>query len=190
MNKKGHTLIELILVVVILGIIGVFTFLFVDRNIRTYLLIINRGEIYQEASYTLERITRELRDASYVPMCGTGMLAFQKGNPRNGEVVTWYSISNSRLYRTPMSNWTTPISDPKLMSENVGVFRCESAPDPQTGDEPTFQLTLTLVKQGAPSLTMSTKVCPKNYCGGVNSPTCSTGYAGRSFNKDYVDVVE
>lgn len=188
--EKGHTLIELILVVLILGIIGVFTFLFFDRNIRAYQLVRNRGENYQEASYILDRITRELRDATYVPICGTGFLAFQKGNPRNGERVTWYGFSNSQLYRTSMSNWVTPISGPKLMSRNVSVFRCESAPNPQTGDEATFQLTITLEKQGAPSLTMSTKVCPKNYCGGANSPTCTEGYAGRSFNKDYLDVVE
>lgn len=186
--NKGHTLIELSLVIVILGIIGVFTFLFVDRNIRTYLLMTNQGEIYQEASYALERITREMRDATYVHMCGTGLLAFQKGNPRNGEAVTWYSMSSSRLYRTSMSNWATPISDPKLMSENVESFRCESVSE--TGDEPTFQLTLRLVKQGSPGLRISTKVCPKNYCGGVNSPTCATVYAGRSFNRDYMDVVE
>ena len=65
-SNKGFTLIEIVTVIVVLGILSVFTFSFIDNAVKTYMIGSKQRMLYQEASYIMERISRELRDAESV----------------------------------------------------------------------------------------------------------------------------
>ena len=63
--SKGFTLIELVLTVIVLSILSAFTFSVIWQYSNLYATT-KGGYIYAEASAVLERLTRELRDASSV----------------------------------------------------------------------------------------------------------------------------
>jgi len=186
-------LIELILVAVVAGIVGSFTVASLYINFKDYQILKDQAELQREASYVLERVTRDLRDAYYVPPtgCGNGYLAFERPDRGSGETVVRYGVSGQELYRTSMLNWVVPRDNPKIMSRRVAAFICALDSNPSSGDEQTFQITVKMAKPGTQPLTLSTKVCPRNYCGGTNTGTCSIIYGNitRSFNRHYFDAV-
>ncbi len=65
-ENKGFTMIELVMVIVVLSILGLFTFSFIDNAIRTYMLVREQSPLYADGAYIMERITRELSDATTV----------------------------------------------------------------------------------------------------------------------------
>ena len=98
--RKGFTLIELIIVIVISSMVGVFTFSFIYSSIQTYRLMRTQSQIYQEASYVLDRITRELRDATY-NLSSTGGISFTKAHqtPADSNTFVRYYQSGTSLFR-------------------------------------------------------------------------------------------
>ena len=62
MQSAGFSLIELILTIVLIGIIGTFTSLFVYSGIRGYLTTRQNSEGALQAQIALDRISLELRD--------------------------------------------------------------------------------------------------------------------------------
>jgi prepilin-type N-terminal cleavage/methylation domain-containing protein len=63
--SKGFTLIEMVLTVIILSVLGAFTFSVIKQYSNLY-ADTKGGYVYGEAAAVLERITRELRDAGDV----------------------------------------------------------------------------------------------------------------------------
>lgn len=62
-SKGGFTLIELIVVIVILGIIGVGTANFIGLGANLYVDAVGREQVVSQTRYAMERITREIREA-------------------------------------------------------------------------------------------------------------------------------
>ena len=62
MQSAGFSLIELILTIVLIGIIGTFTSLFVYSGIRGYMTTRQNSESALQAQIALDRISLELRD--------------------------------------------------------------------------------------------------------------------------------
>ncbi len=85
--NKGFTLIELALTVIVLGILGAFTFSVIWQYSQLYAET-KGGYIYAEASTAVERLTRELRDAGAIDAVGTNYINFQlnHGTPNLGYV--------------------------------------------------------------------------------------------------------
>jgi prepilin-type N-terminal cleavage/methylation domain-containing protein len=204
--KKGFTLIELILVIVIGSMVSVFTFSFIYNSIQTYSLMRTQRQLYQEASYTLERLTRELRDASY-GVSISGGISFTKAHqtPADAKTFVRYYQSGSSLFRCSdavlgLVCLFNPSSSPtnKLICSNISTFiiqhntngnPCNASNRPNCQDD-SFSITLGLAKEGQ-ALTLGTTIVPKNYCAnGASVASCNAqDYSNRSFNRDYDDMV-
>jgi prepilin-type N-terminal cleavage/methylation domain-containing protein len=204
--KKGFTLIELILVIVIGSIVSVFTFSFIYNSIHAYRLMRTQRQLHQEGSYALERITRELRDASYSVNIAGG-ISFIKAHrtPADANTFVRYYQSGSSLFRcSDASLGLVCLFNPGSSSTNkrvaayISTFTiqhntngnpCDATHLPNCQDD-SFSITLGLAKEGQ-ALTIGTTVTPKNYCtNGASAPSCpAQDYTNRSFNRDYNDVV-
>lgn len=201
-SDKGFTLIEIVTVVVVLGILSVFTFSFIDNAVKTYMIGSKQRMLYQEASYATERITRELRDAQSVSRDSIGQTltitkAPHAANPiimDNSPIVVFYRDAGSkRIMRRSVSPSGTVFSDAAIGS-NVDAFDvptgsgllCSSA-TPNCA----VNISLTLSDSSIPindasarSVTLATTVSPKNIQPSTNQ------YTGRCFNGDYEDVIQ
>jgi len=204
--KKGFTLIELILVIVIGSMVSIFTFSFIYNSIQTYRLMRTQRQLHQEASYSLERITRELRDASFGINIASG-ISFIKAHQTPADTSTFirYYKTGSSLFRcsdaaSGLVCLSNPNSSPtnKLICTNVSSFviqqntngnPCDGSNLPNCQDD-SFSITLGLAKEGQ-TLFIETTVTPKNYCAnGVSAALCNIqDYTNRSFNGDYREVV-
>jgi|GEM_PF-381849 len=204
--RKGFTLIELIIVIVISSMVSVFTFSFIYNSIQTYRLMRIQRQLYQEASYALERITRELRDASN-NLNVTGGISFTKAHQTPADTNTFvrYYQSGPSLFRcsdavSGLVCLFNPNSSPtnKLVSNNISTFTiqhntngepCGASSLPNCQDD-SFSITLGLTKEGQ-IFTIETTITPRNYCAsGPSAASCSSqDYTNRCFNRDYRDVV-
>lgn len=204
--KKGFTLIELILVIVIGSMVSVFTFSFIYNSIQTYRLMRTQRQLHQDATYALERITRELRDASF-SINTSGGISFIKAHQTPADTNTFvrYYQSGSTLFRcsdsaagliclfNPGSSQTNKPVCANLSSfsaqQNTNVNPCDASNLPNCQDD-SFSITLGFAKEGQ-ILTLGTTITPKNYCSsGAPAVSCSSqDYSNRSFNRDYYEVV-
>jgi prepilin-type N-terminal cleavage/methylation domain-containing protein len=209
--NRGFTLIELILVIVISSIVSIFTFSFIYNSVQTYRLMRTQSQLHQEGSYALERISRELRDASFGLDSGSGISfikpvrsALMDPNISDRNTFVRYYRSGKSLYRCSDASFGlvclfNPSSSPtnKPISANISTFavlhntngECNPSDLPGCQDD-SFSITLGLTRDGQ-TFTIATTITPKNYCAeGASAASCSTqDYTNRSFNRDYRDVV-
>ena len=125
--NKGFTLIEAVMTVIVIAILGAFTFSVIWEYSSIYATT-RKGFIYGEAAAVMERITRELRDAQAVDWDVAGglvhnYLTFQltHGTPANPNpywvqyciagVATPAGITRAKLWRVEFNNNTPPYAD-------------------------------------------------------------------------------
>jgi len=180
-NKKGFTMIELVTVIVVLSILSLFTFSFVGNASKTYTLVKGQSVLYAEGFYIMERITRELGDATTVTQPPTpapsssGTLTFTKAHPTSIDPSS--TVTFKRDGRNLLRNSI-------VIGNNINSFLVTRNSASSTGDETiTVELELTsLTDSSIPPFSITTKITPNNY-GTAN-------YTGRSFNGDYDEVIQ
>jgi prepilin-type N-terminal cleavage/methylation domain-containing protein len=162
---RGFTLIEMIITIVVLGILGVFTFTFFGNYMNTYTMMRDRRNMHQEAVYIVERIARELRNATTATYTGNSIsFTMPSGTPADTSTSITYDLdpsNNTRLRRYGNN------SNYILMGDNID-------PDPTKGfviTSPVTNCYRITVQRGTESYT--TAVCPKNI---VTTPP--TGFGG------------
>ena len=62
-RQGGFTLVELVMVVVLLGVVGVGVSRLISTSVQAYVDVARRDDLTQQGRYAVERMTRELRNA-------------------------------------------------------------------------------------------------------------------------------
>ena len=81
LNNHGYTLIEMVIVIVILGIIGAFTFQMVAAGVQAFKKSSARKDLLDQGRLALERMVRELRDGKEITDCSSSSITFKKAHP-------------------------------------------------------------------------------------------------------------
>ncbi len=131
-DDTGYTLIEIVMVIVILGVIGAFTFQFVAHGVQAFKKSSARKDLYDQGRLALERMVRELRDTKEVTDSSTSKITFKKAHPAqaadNIEEVK-FELVGSDLKRVGDPNGTpvTAVLASNVDSFQVGGVGCCSA---------------------------------------------------------------
>lgn len=154
-KNKGFTLIEIIVVIVIMAVLGVFGYRFLSTSMHTYSMMEKQKGLLDEAAMAMERISRELRDANSIssPTSGStsSTLTFTKSHGSPEETST-YDITFQLFSGTLQRVGSTTVN----LAEAVSVFTAERG----TSEEITIFLTL---QEGTgEQITLQSYICPKN----------------------------
>jgi prepilin-type N-terminal cleavage/methylation domain-containing protein len=183
-KSEGFTLIEIVITIVILSILGIFTFSFFSNLTKTYSLMQSQRGVHQEAAYAVERISRELRDAKFIYVSGSAV-SFQRAHQAatDSNLYVRYRLSGSDLHRDSASDagFTLNVID-KIIGRNITAFTPSPAGSPVPQDT-VLQITVEVARDGQ-TQAYSTDVCPKNY---TLSGSCV--FTGRDFGGCYEDVI-
>lgn len=209
--NRGFTLIEVVTIVVVLSILALFTSSFIDNAVKTYMLAKKQSSIYREASYIMERITREIRDAQWITnsiIFYPNSIYFYKRNlaatnliDKNRYVLIIRDNSNN-LYRYSQSTsdpfWSPALSTNNIIGRNVNRFEVNFVnSSPYFNDRVNITLEMTDPQDSTIKIILQETISPKNlrddsscfwwpwWCFSV-----SYDYANRTFNGDYEDVVQ
>jgi len=193
MRHRGFTLIEIVLVITVLSILGLFIFSFLYFHAKTYATMAKEREIHEEATYALERITRELRDGDLIILPNelipnSNILVIRKSHitpADNNRYITFY-IQGGQLFRGSSDLAPPPpyITN-KPIAKNVRTFNVSFDQGELTRiADDGIRIELTIEKDGY-GITYVSFVCPKN----LPLSLLNRGYfRGRHFNGDYEDV--
>ena len=176
---RGFTLIEIICVIVILSIISAFGFSFISNVARTYLALKNQNTLYYQAAAAMERMSRALRDAQSVRdiVFSPGKIRIQRthATPQDPHQYVTFALNGSNLQRG--SN--TVDADPATYYDLAA--NCASFTVTNSSNE--ILLTLILSLSTGESVTIQSKICPKNL------PFGATPYSGRNFSGEWAEEV-
>ena len=122
LNNHGYTLVEIVMVIVILGVIGAFTFQFVAHGVQAFKKSSSRKDLYDQGRLALERMVRELRDAKEVTGSSAGSVTFKKAHPAqaadNTEEIK-FELVGTDLRRVGDPNGTPATA---VLASNVSSF--------------------------------------------------------------------
>lgn len=107
-NNRGFTLVELVVVIVLLGIIGVSTFAYLGFGGQIFRDTVERSALASEGRFVVERLTREIRNALPASV------------RVNGNCIEYVPVLSSSLYLSlPTSGATSVPFDVAESAEGI-----------------------------------------------------------------------
>ena len=146
---KGFTIIELIISIVILGVLGVYTFSFLGDSMGAYVRVKDHKVLYDEARIAMRRMADEIRDANRTASITTTATSITFTKSHNPSAQITYSLAGGFLNRVYNGTY--------VLAGNVQGFN-------PTYDSGTNIVTLELVVSlsGRGTVRFRTKVYPRN----------------------------
>lgn len=115
-REAGFTLIEIIVTLVLVGILSVFTGLFMTTFLNAYFTIKNNSDTAMKAQMALDRISLELRDVSAVSALTDNSLITYTNPSGTGRTI---KFEGSNIYlSTPADN---------ILIDHVEAFQLSAA---------------------------------------------------------------
>ena len=128
-GEAGFTIIELIIVIVLTSILGTFVFQIVTNSLNTLITMRTRKERADDAIMTLEKISREVREAKSITTASGSTLTFEKNvtssSDTNTAVKFILNTSTNKLMRqsaTTIGGLPGDDTSGSVMAENVSDF--------------------------------------------------------------------
>jgi len=156
----GFTLVEMIVVIVILSIAAGIMIKFLADSLRVYTMTVNQKTLYDQAKLSLERMCRDIRDASSISSVTTGppgLITFTRthktATDNAGDSIEFWQNTTPNPNTLQKLNNTSGASG--ILAQNATSFTVADATNE-------IQLTLTLSLTSGENVTLQTKVYPKN----------------------------
>ncbi|NQU95198.1 MAG: hypothetical protein HQ549_03070 [Candidatus Omnitrophica bacterium] len=167
--KKGITLIELIISVTLFLILGSVVLWVFVVGLRSWDSGLNRANIRQSVNVALERMTRELGQASEVTQAKAGNITFQADLDENGTVETiTFDVTNAdNLERTESGRDILMVSNVQDFTlgyylESGNDTLLSSVNSPANRDTIRVVVISITVSEGDETLTFSTSAYTRN----------------------------
>ena len=127
-GEAGFTMIELVIVLVLTSILGIFIFQIVTSSLKTFVTMRTRKERADDAVLVLDKISREVRAANSINNTGNNLLIFKRAD--TGKAVKYIrNTATNRLRRQSAADVASlpgSNSSGNIVAENVSVFNCSS----------------------------------------------------------------
>lgn len=127
--EDGFTLIEMIMVVVLLSILGIFIFEVLTRSLNAQIKMQNRKERSDDAVLVLDKISREVREAKTINSAGSNTLTFTKNVTSSADANTVVKFilntsANILMRQSASSVGALPgnSTSGSIAAENVSIF--------------------------------------------------------------------
>jgi len=160
--RRGFTLIEIIIVIVILSIVSGITIKFLIDSLKIYTMTVNQKTLFDEGKLALERMCRDIRDSRSITAPAAGgsgsTITFLRGNLTAQDIVDesiTFRLTGSTLEKVKSSPVAT-----SAMAFNVTRFWITRGVAPNNENEITIELNLGL--GSGENVTVQTRVYPKN----------------------------
>lgn len=123
-GEAGFTMIELVIVLVLTSILGIFVFQIVTSSLNTLITMRKRKERADDAVLVLEKISREVRSANDINSVGSNILIFKRAD--TGKAVKFIRNSGTNRLRrqsaADVASLPSSSSSGNVVAENVSVF--------------------------------------------------------------------
>ena len=181
MKDQGFTLIEMIMVLATLSIVSLFSFQFFTHASKIYCMMRGQNILYHEAVVAMERMSREIRDATSIIQVAPGKIKIQKANdtPLDTNTRVTFILDNNILKRGSRDTSGDP-SNYFDLAENVKTngFTVTNASNE-------ISLSLELALPGGENISLESKIYPKN----LPFDPLAGNYSGRDFNGDWQELI-
>jgi len=109
--QSGFILVEFIISLILIGIIGVFTSLFIYTGVKGYIDAKDNTEAALKAQVALDRIRLELRDASEITSIAMSTIQYTHETLPNPRTLSYSPDQKRILIQTPGSGGPVPLLD-------------------------------------------------------------------------------
>ena len=161
LGKRGFTLIEIIIVIVILSIVSAITIKFLVDSLRIYTMTVNQKTLFDEGKLALERMGRDIRDARSITGTTASSITFVRDDATVQDIAGETIIFQRNAGANTLEKVKASPASTSTMASNVTVFAVANATNE-------IQLQLTLQLTSGESVSLQTKVYPKNLAKNLN----------------------
>jgi prepilin-type N-terminal cleavage/methylation domain-containing protein len=166
-KNRGFTLMEMTITMVILSVMVIFTLTFIYQAVQIYMAVNERTRGYEEVQFAMERMVREIREASNItyPAPGTANASQVTVNIKrpSGIIETVdFRLSDGNIIRNDNQH---PVAG------HVSNFNVERTvnDDPRYGPNK-LTLWITFTANDGQTITTCMHIVPKNISGAASYP--------------------